>query len=87
MVDCDKPFMLSKNAMKKAEMSTAFLIKTIKIFQLKQNVLFTSVVHSCIPLGNHIENVEKLLKDSTRVQNQYQKKYIETTLTVQPSFM
>lgn len=43
--------------MKKAEMSIDF--------GLKQEFLFASIGHSCILLGNHIENAEKPLKECT----------------------
>ena len=58
IVDCDTPLLLSKDAVKRAEMRINFVTGPIKVFGLKQKLL-TPSRHYCIPLGNHIENVEK----------------------------
>ena len=55
-MDCEIPLLLSEDAMKKAEMSINVLTDTATIFEKKQNLLFISSRHYCIPLGNHKRN-------------------------------
>lgn len=53
----DLPLLLSKDAMKKAEMSIDFTNDEVTIFGHTQKLLFTSSGHYCIPLGNSTKNV------------------------------
>lgn len=65
IVDSDIPPLLSKDVVERAEMRIDFVTDPIKIFGLKQKLLALSG-HYCIPLGNYIEKVEKLQKDSNK---------------------
>ena len=58
--NCDLPLLLSKDPIKKAEMSTDFSKDTVIIFGKTQKLLFTSSGHYCIPVGKQIELCTKL---------------------------
>ena len=66
VVNCDLPLLLSKDAMKKAEMNIDFSTDTVRIFGQKQKLLFTSSGHYCIPIGKHIESNENLASTNER---------------------
>ena len=54
VIDGDLPLLLSKDAMKKAEMNIDFTNDSVTIFGRTQKLMFTSSGHYCIPLGNSI---------------------------------
>ncbi|XP_066911985.1 uncharacterized protein [Clytia hemisphaerica] len=51
VIDGDLPLLLSKDAMKKAEMNIDFIHDNVTIFGQTQKLMFTSSGHYCIPLG------------------------------------
>ena len=57
----DLPLLLSREAMKKAEMNIDFRNDSVEIFGEKRKLLFTSSGHYCIPLGQHYAstNIDK----------------------------
>ena len=60
VVNCDLPLLLSKDAMKEAEMSIDFSKDTVIIFGKTQKLLLTSSDHYCISIGKQTESCMKL---------------------------
>ena len=56
VINGDLPLLLSKDAMKKAEMSIDFIKDEVTIFGHTQKLLFTSSGHYCIPLSNSTQD-------------------------------
>ena len=57
VIDGDLPLLLSKDAMKKAEMNIDFTNDNVTIFGQTQKLMFTSSGHYCIPLGSSTNDI------------------------------
>ena len=58
VIDGDLPLLLSKDAMKKAEMNIDFIHDNVTIFGHTQKLMFTSSGHYCIPLGHYTDDLK-----------------------------
>lgn len=78
VVGCD-PFLLSKEAMKKASMQIDFTSDVVTIFGKPRTILFTSIGHYCIPLENTMENLllEIIMSPSVLSKMLVQKKKLQ----------
>ena len=73
VVTCQIPLLLSKDAMKRIEMKIDFTNDTVEVLGRKQNLLFTSFEHYCIPIGE----AKLILEDSEKRKKVKQVMFLE----------